>query len=158
MSYCHYTIEKDGRYRTAVMPVGAKKIGDIIVIEDVDWIVTKVGGMQLSEQIYRDYLKYDDKHFYTTSKTIVKEVKNEEINDGKQYHEVFTYDNGFVLDTWYEDYSYVGVLTHPKDKTVNEKLTSPTMFEPLVGRDAWDFGVLFNLAEEYMEKYRMGAR
>jgi hypothetical protein len=152
-SYIHYYLEKDGYSRTAVMKVGEKKVGDIIIINGENWPVAEISkGPFLSEQIYKEHLKYDDKHFYTEPKKMFKIVgEGKVIDDEKQYHEVFTYDNGYTLDTWYEGHYYFGKLAN-KDKTFTENLNSPTMFEPIFGRDAWDFGILFILAEDIMDK------
>jgi hypothetical protein len=151
-SYIHYYLEKEGYGRTAVMEVDAKRVGDVLVINGENWPIVEIStGPFLSEQVYKEHLKYDDNHFYTDPKRIFKVVDSTTIEDGKMYHEIFTYDNEYTLDVWYENRMYLGILTS-KDKSFEEKLESPTMFEPIFGRDAWDFGILFSHAEDIMSK------
>lgn len=82
-------------------------------------------------------------------------IKTETIEDGKEYHDVFTYDNGYILDTWYENHpdcggTYIGVLNHPSEKKLKDRLEYPTMYEPRAGKDILDFGALLNMAEDKM--------
>ena len=147
--YTYYRLEKDGYYRTAVFEKDTKKVNDIVSIDGKDWIITDTNySCNLSEKIYKEHLKYNDKHFSTEPLKIINIVEIKDINDEKEYHELIKYDNEWKLDTWYENESYIGNLINPKG--IKHHISIPIAFEPIFGKDAWDFGLLIYKAEKIM--------
>lgn len=172
--YVHHIIQKDEYYRTALIEVDTKKVGDIIKIKhkskDEDWVITEIAqGPIIDQHTFQNVLKYNKKLYYNTPRLIVKIVKSESHqNSAKKLHETFTYDNRYTFETWIESddekntITYFGKLLSPliKDKQSSSiySITVPKQKDnPLIGtltRDAWDFGSLFVAAEDEMtEQY-----
>lgn len=156
----HYTLEHNGYQRVAVMKTGAKEIGDKISIDNKDWIVMGIGPVKFHENVYAgpEYNEIKKKSnneilSLTEPVRVIKIVETSSIYDEKMYHDVFKYENDFLLDTWYENFAYHGVLTHLRDQNFKEQFTSPTAFEPTFGKDILDFGCLLRQVENKLESF-----
>lgn len=158
--YLHHKIMKDGWYRTALCEVDTKRVGDSIDINGELWLVTEIApGPFIDEDIFKNVLNYDDKTYFTEPRRIVRIIYNKKINDGKLFHEVFEYDNGYNVDTWVEagekSHKYIGEVKQVRlgfNKRIESEVEGE-MKKDMLGipiRDQWDIGALFVRIEDLM--------
>jgi hypothetical protein len=163
--YLHHKVMKDGWYRTALFEVDEKKVGDRVDINVELWLVVEIApGPFIDEDTFKNILEYDDKTFFTEPRREVRIIYNKKINDGKLFHEIFEYDNGYIVDTWVEiigqnKHKYIAEIKQDRlefNKRIESEIDEE-MKKDMLGlqvRDQWDIGALFVRVEDIMtEEY-----